>query len=126
MEKISIGLNLFGKCLNKKCEAFNAEVIHRVGINKEFDFNSDKREIKCPICAKNCLPSTMGFWKCEYQLKGEKFKDGDYEEVDLNGKETNGDDFEYYDPYKSGATFWSSLKVFTGHRQKMKFRKFII
>ena len=43
----------------------------------------------------------MGFWKCEYQIKGEKFKDGDYEEVDLNGKETNGDDFEYYDPYKS-------------------------
>ena len=124
--KVSIGLNLFGKCLNKKCEAFNAEVIHRVGINKEFDFNSDKREIKCPICAKNFLPSTMGFWKCEYQIKGEKFKDGDYEEVELNGKETNGNDFEYYDPYKSGATFWSSLKVFTGHRQKMKFRKFII
>ena len=124
--KVSIGLNLFGKCLNKKCEAFNAEVIHRVGINKEFDFNSDKRKIKCPICAKNFLPSTMGFWKCEYQIKGEKFKDGEYEEVDLNGKETNGNDFEYYDPYKSGATFWSSLKVFTGHRQKMKFRKFII
>ena len=124
--KVSIGLNLFGKCLNKKCEAFNAEVIHRVGINKEFDFNSDKREIKCPICAKNFLPSTMGFWKCEYQIKGEKFKDGEYEEVDLNGKETNGNDFEYFDPYKSGTTFWSSLKIFTGHRQKMKFRKYTI
>ena len=68
----------------------------------------------------------MGFWKCEYQIKGEKFKDGDYEEVDLNGKETNGDDFEYYDPYKSGTTFWSNLMIFTGHRQKMKFRKHTI
>ena len=44
----------------------------------------------------------------------------------INGRETNGNDFEYYDPYKSGATFWSSLKVFTGHRQKMKFRRFTI
>lgn len=124
--KVSMGLNLFGKCLNKKCEAFKAEVVHRVGINRGFDFNSDKRLIKCPICSKNFIPETMGFWKCEYQIKGEKFKDGEYEEVDLNGKETNGNDFEYFDPYKSGTTFWSSLKIFTGHRQKMKFRRYTI
>ena len=118
------GLNLFGKCINKKCEAYNAEVIHAVGINRKFDFNMDRKEIKCPICSKNFVPITMGFWKCEYQIKGEKFKDGDYQEIDINGKETKGDDFEYYDPYKSGTTSWSSLFVFTGHRQKMKHRDY--
>ena len=72
--KVSMGLNLFGKCLNKKCEAFKAEVVHRVGINRGFDFNSDKRLIKCPICSKNFIPETMGFWKCEYQIKVKNLK----------------------------------------------------
>ena len=124
--RASIGLNLFGKCINKNCEAYKKEVIYSAGINNKFDFNSDKREIKCPICSKNFIPMTMGFWKCEYQIKGEKFRKGDYEEVDINGKETKGDDFEYYDPNKNDTTFWSSLMIFTGHRQKLKHRDYSI
>ena len=121
--KVSEGLNLFGKCINKKCEAYNKEVIYIAGINIKFDFNSDRKDIKCPICSKNFIPNTMGFWKCEYQIKGEKLKNGDYQELDINGKETKGDNFEYYDPYKNDTTYWSSLMIFTGHRQKMKYRK---
>ena len=122
--KVSIGLNLFGKCINKKCKAFNEEVIHPVGINVKFDFNSDDRKnIKCPICSKNFVPITMGFWKFEYQIKGEKLKNGDYKKVNLNGKETKGDDFEYFDPYKNETVSWSKLMIFTGHRQKMKYEE---
>ena len=124
--RASIGLNLFGKCINKYCKAYKKEVIYTAGINNKFDFNSDKREIKCPICSKNFIPMTMGFWKCEYQIKGEKLKNGDYEEVDINGKETKGDNFEYYDPYKNSTTYWSSLMIFTGHRQKMKYGQYIV
>ena len=121
--KATIGLNLFGKCINKKCKAFDKEVIYPVGINKKFDFYSDKKNIICPICSKNFLPLTMGFWKCEYQIKGEKLKGGDYEEIDICGKETKGDNFEYYDPNSNDTAFWSNLLVFTGYRQKMKYRK---
>ena len=64
------GLNLFGKCINKECKAYKEEVVHTVGINRKFDFNSDRKKIKCPICSKNFIPITMGFWKCEYQIKG--------------------------------------------------------
>ena len=121
------GLNIFGKCINKKCLAYDAEVIYPVGINIKFDFNSDKKEIRCPMCSKIFVAKTMGFWKCEYQIKGEKLDedgDGNYQEIDINGKETKGDDFEYYDPYERKQTFWSSLTVFTGHRQKMKHRDY--
>ena len=122
--QVSIGLNLFGKCINKECKAFNEEVIYRVGINQKFDLNSDDRKrIKCPICSKNFLPITMGFWKCEYQIKGEKFRNGNYEEVNINGKETKGDDFEYFNPYKIETASWSNLMIFTGHRQKMKYKE---
>ena len=120
---ISVGLNLFGKCKNKKCKVFNKEVAYSVGINQKFDFNEKIENIRCPICSKNFLPVTMGFYKCEYQIKGKKFKDGEYEIIDINGKETNGDDFEYFDPYKNKSTSWPSLQVFTGHRQKMKYSK---
>ena len=68
------GLNLFGRCIYSKCEAFKKEVIYKVGINKEFDFNKQKKRITCPICNKNFIPETLGFWKCEYQIKGEKLK----------------------------------------------------
>lgn len=120
---VSIGLNLFGKCINKSCQAYNKEVIHIVGINRKFDFNTEKKEIKCPLCYKCFIPITMGFWKCEYQIKGEKLKNGDYESININGKETKGNDFEYYDPYVNETSFWSSLIIFTGHRQKMKYKK---
>ena len=31
--KVSKGLNLFGKCINKKCQAYDNEVVFKVGIN---------------------------------------------------------------------------------------------
>ncbi len=124
--KVSKGLNLFGKCINKKCQAYDNEVVFKVGINIKFDFNSDRKEIKCPICSKNFIPNTMGFWKCEYQIKGEKFRNGEYQEVEINGRETKGDEFEYYDPYANQTAFWSSLTIFIANRQKMKYGKYRI
>ena len=121
--KVSEGLNLFGKCINSKCEAYNKEVVYKAGINIKFDFFSDRKKIKCPICSKNFIPSTTGFWKCEYQIKGEKLKDGEYQQVDLNGMETKGNDFEYYDIDENGKVNWSKLKIFACHRQEMKYRK---
>ena len=38
--KVCDGLNLFGKCIYKKCEAYNKEVIFQVGINIKFDLNT--------------------------------------------------------------------------------------
>ena len=121
--RVSIGLNLFGKCINKNCQAFNQEVIYMAGINNIFDFNLRRKSIICPICSKNFLPITMGFWRCEYQIKGEKFKNGDYEEININGKETFENDFEYFDPNSNDTVSWSYLTIFTGHRQKMKYKE---
>ena len=126
---VSVGLNLFGNCINSSCIAYGKEVIFVVGINKRFDFNCDKKNIICPMCSKNFMPITMGFWKCEYQIKGEKLEEGEYKDIDISGRETKGDNFEYFDPYKSGNRYiacWSNLIIFTGHRQKMKYRKYTI
>ena len=116
------GLNLFGKCINKDCKAFNKEVIDPKSNNIKFSIDQQKREIKCPICRKNFMPLTFGFWKCEYQIKGVRLKNGEYEDVNVNGKETKGDDFEYYDPSDNGTSFWDSLTIFVCQRQKLKYR----
>jgi hypothetical protein len=120
--KVCEGLNLFGKCIYSKCQAFKKEVIYQVGINIKFDFNEQQKEILCPICKKNFIPKTLGFWKCEYQIKGEKLKDGDYIKVDINGRETKGDDFEYFDADENGTVNWNKLSVFACYRQKMKYK----
>ena len=124
--QVGKGLNIFGKCSNKKCKVYNKEVIYIAGINIQFDFYSDNKKIKCPMCSKNFIPITMGFWKCEYQIKGEKFNDGEYQKVDINGKETKGDEFEYYNPNSKKPAIWSKLIIFTGHRQQMKYNKYTI
>ena len=116
------GLNLFGKCINKDCKAFNKEVIDPKLNNIKFSIDQQKREIKCPKCYKNFMPLTFGFWKCEYQIKGVRLKNGEYEDVNINGKETKGDDFEYYDPSDNGTSFWDSLTIFVCQRQKLKYR----
>ena len=120
--RVQEGLNLFGKCINKDCKAFNKEVIDPKSNNIKFSIDQQKREIKCPICNKNFMPLTFGFWKCEYQIKGVRLKNGEYEDVNINGKETKGDDFEYYDPSDNGTSFWDSLTVFVCPRQKLKYR----
>ena len=120
--RVHEGLNLFGKCINKDCKAFNKEVIDPKSNNIKFSIDQQKREIKCPICYKNFMPLTFGFWKCEYQIKGVRLKNGEYEDVNINGKETKGDDFEYYDPSDNGTSYWDSLTIFVCPRQKLKYR----
>ena len=120
--KVCEGLNLFGKCIYEYCEAFNKEVIFKVGINVKFDLNKKKKEIVCPICHKNFIPLTLGFWKCEYQIKGEKLKNGEYRKVNINGKETKDDNFEYFDANENGTAIWDELIIFACYRQKMKYK----
>ena len=120
--KVCEGLNLFGKCIYGYCKAFNNEVIFPVGINVKFDLNKQKKEIVCPICHKNFIPLTLGFWKCEYQIKGEKLKNGEYRKVNINGKETKDDNFEYFDANENGTAIWDELIIFACYRQKMKYK----
>ena len=120
--RVHEGLNLFGKCINKDCKAFNKEVIDPKSNNIKFSIDQQKREIKCPKCYKNFMPLTFGFWKCEYQIKGVRLKNGEYEDVKINGKETKGDDFEYYDPSDNGTSYWDCLTIFVCPRQKLKYR----
>ena len=116
------GLNLFGLCKNKKCEALNKEVIHVVGINhKKYNLQENILNIKCPICDGIVIPETCGFLKCEYQFDGDKIEEGKLKHVDTKSKETIGDNFEYFTPNENGSCLWTNLNIYVIEKQEMKY-----
>ena len=106
---VTNGLNIFGICQNDQCKAFNEEVIHMVGINIKFNLNENIENIKCPICEGIIIPKTCGFWRCEYQFIGDKIEKGKKKHINTQSKETNGDDFEYFNPNDNGTCNWKTI-----------------
>ena len=120
------GLNIFGICPNKRCSANGKEVIYKTILTEQgliFCLNDEIVNIRCPLCNKIIDPKTCGFWKCEYQFKGKKIEDGEEKEYDSKTKETNDDDFEYFDPYENGKVRWTSLIIFVLPKQHIKYKQ---
>ena len=119
------GLNLFGKCKNVKCKAYNKEVVYKVGItNKKFNLQENIVEIKCPICNSIVVPNTCGFWKCEYQFEGDKIEGGILKHIDTKSKETIGNNFEYYNPFENPSALWTNLNIYVVEKQDIKYNNY--
>ena len=117
------GLNLFGICKNEECEAFNKEVVHKVGIiNKKYNLQENILNIKCPICDGIVVPRTCGFWKCEYQFEGDKIEGGKLKHIDTRCKETKYDNFEYFNPFENSSALWTNLNIYVIDKQKLKYK----
>ena len=123
------GLNLFGICQNKSCKAFKKEVIFNGEreiikgiINEKFNLQENIENIICPICGGIVIPKTCGFWDCEYQFIGDKIEGGKKVHVDSKSKETNGDDFEYFNPYENPNALWTYLTIYTIEKQEIKYK----
>ena len=100
--KVQEGLNIFGICCNPECKAHEKEVIFLPNFEEHiFNLNDNITKITCPICHTIIKLKTCGFWKCEYQFIGDKIEGGKKVHVDTKSKETNGDNFEYFNPYKN-------------------------
>ena len=124
---VSAGLNIFGNCENKKCIAYNQEVVYRTNYFNEvpvdgyvFNMNQEQQNIRCPICYKIIEPKTCGFWKCEYQFIGKKKVDGEIEKYESKPKETKGENFEYFDAFDNGETIWYELSIHVSPRQETR------
>ena len=124
---VNEGLNIFGICKNKKCEANKKEVVYRTNLSEKgltFILNEELSNIECPICHSNIKPKTCGFYKCEYQFKGKKLEPGKKGEIiyDSKPKETNGNKFEYFNPSEDNEVTWLELYIFVLPKQKIKYQ----
>lgn len=123
------GLNIFGICKYPNCKANKEEVVYvpkemALEDNKYFKYsiNDEIKNIICPICNKIIKPKTIGFYKCEYQIKGEKIENGEIISYDSKPKETKDDKFEYFDPEENGEADWTELVIYVLPKQKIKYQ----
>ena len=122
--KVDRGLNIFGICNNSKCEAFKNEVVYMTKLPNDglnFSLNEKVADIRCPICNKIIKPKTCGFYDCEYQLVGKKIDDGEIKKYESKTRETNGNNFEYFDPLKNGEIVWIELNIYVLPKQRIKY-----
>jgi len=113
------GINIFGFCQNKECEAYKKEVCSPFGYGA-FDLIEDltsksKKCPKCPACEYYLLEiESCGFMNCEYHYEGKKYENKELIDVDFRKKTTGGyKAIDYIDPGKKGEnkSTWVELKI---------------
>ncbi|KAJ3425350.1 hypothetical protein M0812_27788 [Anaeramoeba flamelloides] len=104
------GFCLEGKCSNKKCEAYDHNVIMNLGFGA-FNIFSDQviEKCKCPICKTLVESSNCGFNNCQWLFQGSFIKNN---ELVKNNSEmsTVGNEYETFEEKKSGSINWRNLK----------------
>ena len=79
------GINLYGICVNKTCKAYSQEVIQMINDN-ELNFIKKNGMMNCPLCNGPCVVKTVGFYKCYFNIYGNKFNE-EKDEIEKLGDE---------------------------------------
>ena len=85
-KNVSKGINLFGTCECTKCIKYKEEIIAPLKNIERLDFKNELDEIKCPFCGTNIIPTKIGFYCCEYKIKGKKITSGSISDFKFDGK----------------------------------------
>jgi len=108
---VTQGINIYGICKVKKCNAYRNEVIvPKIG-EKKFDLINDFEDLECPECGGTIIPKTLGFHLCKYKVSGKKFINDKSEPFKFEGKAENKDSIQYFNPDKNGETMLVELKI---------------
>lgn len=113
---ISQGINIFGICKNKKCEAYKKEVIFNVlkdeiDLIKENNDEEDEDDITCPLCNNLIKPKTVGFYMCSYRATGKKVENDKIINIEPNiGEHRDEDTVHYYEENLNGKAMFTKIK----------------
>lgn len=92
------GLNIFGRCKCKKCEAHNQTVVVMKG-GCTFDLIKEGFDLECPECGSTIEPITVGYYLCKYKMYGKKVENGMEQSFsEVTGETRDKDHCEYFDP----------------------------
>ena len=108
---VTRGINIYGICNFKKCNAYKKEVIAPLKGVKLFNLINERENLVCPSCEATIIPKTVGFHLCEYIIKGTKFENQKCESFDFKGKAINENSVQYYNPEKNGETTIVELEI---------------
>ena len=65
------GINILGKCSNKRCRFKDQQVISNCGENK-FEFVSNLYRVLCPYCSCIMTSKKIVFYQCSFTISGQK------------------------------------------------------
>lgn len=106
---INKGINIFGICLYKRCEAYKKEVIVRIN-KRKFDLIKDREELFCPECESLMSPKTVGFYLCKFRISGKKIEgQNEVNFQNMDDEANNINSFKYFDPELNGETKMTEL-----------------
>ena len=105
------GINVFGICHSKKCKAYKKEVIWPLKGKTSFNLIKEKDDLECPICGNLISPKTLGFYSCEYLIKGKKCEDDIIKPFELKDVASNQNSVRYFNPEENGSTIITDLTV---------------
>jgi len=107
----SKGINVIGICKGRGCKAYNQAVICPLKEKKKFNLIEEKDDLECPKCRNLLIPKTLGFYSCEYKIKGKKYEKDNITSFELEDKAIKKDSIKYFDPEKNGNTIIIELIV---------------
>ena len=107
------GINLFGFCQNKNCQAYKKEVCSYFGFgtfNLIEDLTSKSNKCpKCPLCEYKLLElETCKFMNCKYEYKGKKLENNKEVDVEFNKGKTKENDYILL----GNKNKWIELKIY--------------
>ena len=93
------GINILGKCCNKKCRFKDKQVISKCDEDK-FEFVSNLYNVVCPHCSYIIIPRKIAFYQCKFIISGKKVAGDNVVPFSFNNIiETNDNKYFYlFDP----------------------------
>ena len=111
LDRIHMGINIFGICKNEKCVNYNKKTISNFQ-KDSIDMIKEKPNIKCERCNEIIIPKTLGFYQCKYHIFGKKIKRGNIIPFDMGYRETKDDNhYDYFDELENGQIMFTKLYI---------------
>ena len=108
---VTQGINIYGICIRKRCKLYGKEAIVPLKGVKKFNLIEERENLECPECGAVISPKTVGFYYCEYNVKGAKYENKKTEPFEFKGKAANKNSIQYYNPDKNGKTTLAELII---------------
>ena len=109
---VTQGINIYGKCKgDRKCKGYEKEVIVPLGKIKRYNLIDNRDNLECPECKGYVIPKTLGFYLCEYIVKGKKINGEKIESFHFTGKADNKESIQYIIPEENGKTTFIELII---------------
>ena len=111
LDRIHMGINIFGICKNEKCVNYNKKTISNFR-KDSIDMIKEKPNIKCERCNEIIIPKTLGFYMCKYHIFGKKIKKGNIIPFDMGYREIkDSEHYDYFDELENGQIMFTKLYI---------------